>query len=370
MENLVTNGLFYIVLALMVISFRRHKDNALEPLSYDTTNQLKGVAILTVLIGHLTIMLGLLKIPITSYIGAQGVEIFLFISAFGLVKSYGEKGLEGFFKKRILVIFIPYLLFNLVRIPYIIFNAVDIDSFPVLNGGDMSFITVIKSLLAVDIAFDPSMWYIQYILIWYVIFYFIFKNKQVDIKHKVWKIGIIGGLLFFLFILIGEKAMSVIPLGESVSHHLSFPLGALFALYYEKIKGLSKKTCLIISSINLIIYLAVSSAIPYMIPYYIANISFLIFILFLFMFITKAGFRSMLLCKLGGIAYHIYLNELFIIFLVTIKYQQFNYKGVLIILATSILLGIIFKIPSDIIIRKLKKTDFPHIIKGSRDESI
>lgn len=60
------------------------------------TPELKGLAILLVLPGHMAHLFGLIIMPVTDYLGAQGVELFLFLSGFGLTASYFNKGLKGY----------------------------------------------------------------------------------------------------------------------------------------------------------------------------------------------------------------------------------------------------------------------------------
>lgn len=345
MDWLIANGTFYIVLMIFVLSFRKTEECSLEPMGFETSREVKGIAIMAVLIGHMAIIFKLLKLPVTEYLGAQGVELFLFLSAFGLTASYSKKGLQGFFKKRLLVIFIPYLIFNVVRLPIEILGA----NIP------MGILDILKSLLAIKVEFDPSMWYVQYIIIWYIIFFVVYSIKALKINHKAYILLVIGLIFLGVTMYIFNNNIDIRhPLKECASHHLAFPLGALFFLVYDTIKVNNKWQHLIISVIGLIIYVIASVKIPVLLPYYITNIAFLVFIIFLFMFIAKMGYKSKLLCWLGDLAYYIYLNELFVMFLFVFVLKLNGALGVAAILLTTIILAILTKLPSDKLIKKIR----------------
>lgn len=345
MDWLIANGTFYIVLMIFVLSFRKAEEGSLEPMGFETSREIKGIAIMAVLIGHMAIIFKLLKLPVTEYLGAQGVDLFLFLSAFGLTVSFSKKGLKDFFKKRLLVIFIPYIIFNVVRLPIEI-KAMNIP---------MGILDILKSFLAINVNFDPSMWYVQYIIIWYIIFFAVYSIKPLKINHKAYILLAIGLIFLGITVYISNNNIDVRhPLRESISHHLAFPLGALFFLVYEDLKVKNKWQDLIVSVIALVIYIIASFKIPMLLPYYITNIAFLVFIVFLFMFIAKMGYKSKLLCWLGDLAYYIYLNEMFVMFVFVFSMKLSGAAGVGTILLTTIVLGILTKLPSDLIVKKLR----------------
>lgn len=344
MEQIITKGIFYIILGIFILSFRKNEEKVNEPLGIDTTKQLKGTAITAVLLGHMTIIFGVLQIPITMYLGAQAVEIFLFLSAFGLMCSVNKNGLKGFVKKRLLVIFVPYIVFTFVRI-----------IFMCLTGQPITISAVIMELLALKLTTDPSMWYIQYIIIWYIIFFVVFSIKSLKLNQKVGILSLIGlifcGISAYMWI---NKIVIMNPLAESMSHHLCFPLGAVFFLYYDKSKKLNNSTYLITSAISAVVFGISSSFIPSIVPYYIANISFIVGLVSLFMFITKKGYKSKLLSKLGDLAYYIYLNELMVMFITIVVLRLSAAIAVLTVFVVSILLAIVTRLISNLILKVLK----------------
>lgn len=74
------------------------------------TNLIKAIAIILVLVCHF----GNLYTRITTPFGGIGVALFLFCSGYGLTKSAEKKGLNGFWKKRFINIWIPYIITQIV----------------------------------------------------------------------------------------------------------------------------------------------------------------------------------------------------------------------------------------------------------------
>lgn len=346
-ETLLTffqdNIVFLGVILLFILSFRK-SEKCEEPLSRDTSSQLKGIAIAVVLLGHLAILVGAIKVPTTEYVAAHGVDIFLFLSAFGLMASFEKSGLKGFWKKRLLVLAVPYILFNLVRIP--VFS---------LEGYEFTPLNYVLSLLGINVLFDPTMWYVQYIFVWYIIFYCIASIKNIRKNTVVIGISIASLVIIIInIILLMTNTLPKNPLVESWSHHLGFASGAIFYVIYSKIKNMPSVAYIIASILSLVVYVITSIKIPNIIEYTVANIAFVFFVVFLFMAITKMGLKSKLLIKLGELSYYIYLNELVVIMLVAINFGLNNNIGAVIILILTVILAYIIKIPSDFIVKRLK----------------
>lgn len=345
MEKIITKGIFFIALAIFALSFRKSIDNNKEPLGIDTTKELKGLAIAAVLIGHMAIVFQLIEIPVTMYLGAQAVEIFLFLSAFGLMCSFNKNGLHKFIRKRVLVIFIPYMVFIIIRT--IVLSLV---------GQTIGVANFIAELFALKVTTDPSMWYIQYIIIWYIIFFIVFSIKSLSQNQKAFTLLFIGTIFYGISVYIWSNQIVIKnPLSESISHHLAFPLGAVFYLYYDKFKNLSNQKYLIVSVLSGVVYAISSALIPNIFPYYIANISFIVLLVSLLMLLTKNGYKSKLLLKLGDMSYYIYLNEMGVMVLV-ISTLKPSPMAVLAIILISILVAIPIKFISNLILKVIKRT--------------
>lgn len=139
---------------------------------------LKGISILAILIGHIGNSSG--KTWFTP-LGGIGVAIFLFCSGYGLTKSYQKSGLQDFWKKKLLNIWLPFAIVEIVSGVILRRNILDIFL-------DLIFM---KRL-------NPLGWYMQYLVVCYLLFWlgmkFIKNNK---VRLSIWlSIAIIS---FFIF---------------------------------------------------------------------------------------------------------------------------------------------------------------------------
>ena len=144
---------------------------------------LKGIAILTVILSHTCGVCRLFDgIPllgndlICSAICKAGMPLFLFISGYGLHASYIENGLKDYWKKKLISVLLPYFIIQAIAM--IIHTA--------RYGNDRSILYNISVLTGInaDNSYDPTMWYISYILFWYLIFfisYIIGKGELISV---------------------------------------------------------------------------------------------------------------------------------------------------------------------------------------------
>lgn len=134
--------------------------------SKHTTNNLKAVAIILVILGHLGFI---------NKSGAWGVGIFLLLSGYGLTQSYIKSGIIGFFKKRLLAVILPY---SIVMIIWIFVDYILGNKYRILTIGTSILGLNFKSVI------DVTMWYISFLILWYIAFFCIFKL----IKNNYFKI--------------------------------------------------------------------------------------------------------------------------------------------------------------------------------------
>jgi len=184
-------------------------------LSKDVTNQLKGVAIIFVVLIHVGLS--------PKYI--SGVSIFIILSGFGLTQSYFSSGLKEFFEKRLTSIYYPYLIVTLIWIllDYILLRKVYGVESLLLNIAGLNVYPYI----------DSSMWFITYIIIWYVIFYLTF----IFFKHPHLRLFLIltsGTFCFFTSNIIS-------PSSGSSSYIFCFPIGVTIGYYYKWFQTKSTK---------------------------------------------------------------------------------------------------------------------------------
>lgn len=130
-------------------------DNDLILISNRKTTLIKGIAIFCVVICHL----GNFFTRFTTPLGGIGVALFLIVSGYGLSESYKKSGIKGFWLKRFIGVMIPYFF---VEIFYYLFNR------------DVSLIEIIKDLTFLEPKFRLG-WYLNYLLVWYIIFWMFYK---------------------------------------------------------------------------------------------------------------------------------------------------------------------------------------------------
>ncbi len=143
-------------------------------LSKQTTNCLKFIFAIAVVICHLFSYqpfgkgMGIGMI-ITAF-GYLSVSCFLFFSGYGLTISYMNKGNEyfnGYLKKRILPIYVIQVILIII---YTLFNL--------LVEGKVDYKQVVMSFFFGNTIIQYG-WYIQMIIVFYLIYYLVFKKQTV-----------------------------------------------------------------------------------------------------------------------------------------------------------------------------------------------
>ena len=116
------------------------------------TTTLRGLAILIIMIGHVGV--SGFNCRYFNPFGGIGVAMFLFLSGFGLAESFKKNGLDGFWKKKVLRIAIPYLIW--IPIYHILIRVSPL--------GSINHLEII-----------PRYWFIEYLFILYILFYITFR---------------------------------------------------------------------------------------------------------------------------------------------------------------------------------------------------
>lgn len=224
-------GATYIFILIFVItillSLRKKKEEGFFPLS--TTNELKGLAILTVVFGHIGYFLitgNLFLFPLSTISGV-GVDLFLFLSGYGLVVSAMRKSrtIGAFYRDRLLKLLVP--LWIVLGIFYLL------DSF-VLNKTYSA-----TSILSSFLGFFPTaslysdinspLWYLTLTLFYYLIFPLVFIKKQ------PWLSAGIIYLTSYLLLALNFSSISGVRYFYE-THYWAFPIGVFLGglLYNTK----------------------------------------------------------------------------------------------------------------------------------------
>ncbi len=135
-------------------------------ISKEDTKLLKGIAITMVIVEHLG---QVFHINVLNPLGPIGVCLFLFISGYGLSCSYEKNGRARYFSKRVMKVYIPYLVSIGLFAGWSFFIG------NVLTVGD-----IFNYAILVDLP-QGSFWYLRLLFYWYIVFFFltfIFENKK------------------------------------------------------------------------------------------------------------------------------------------------------------------------------------------------
>lgn len=219
-NNVNTVNLLVILIYLItfIVTLRKSSTSFIDKVQ---TDQLKGFAILLILIAHVWIHVSKVK---SNLIFDEVVALFFILSGFGLTLSshYKSRGLKKFFQRRITRIMVPYWVATLLllSLDYLILNKT------------YSFIDLSLTFLGLNINnttrhIDYARWYITLLLIWYLLFYY--ANNMADKKKKI----------IFLF----SCATGIFFIDYYITHyHLyqiyAFPVGCIIGLNITRIKEL------------------------------------------------------------------------------------------------------------------------------------
>jgi peptidoglycan/LPS O-acetylase OafA/YrhL len=190
--------------------------------------ELKGVAILMIVLSHI----GYYLVNDTHFLwplsimAGVGVNLFLFLSGYGLTVSQLKKNLSlsEFYQHRLLKIFIPYWLLLLVMVPLDIFLLKINYAGPFMVRAAVGIIT--HADLYAD--FNSPLWYFTFIIGYYLLFPLVFSQK------RPWLSAVILTALGFGLVAWSPDFLENVLYLYRV-HVLAFPLGVLAAWAVTKL---------------------------------------------------------------------------------------------------------------------------------------
>jgi len=206
-------GIFIVAL---VLSIRRRSDS--EVFSVSLTHELKGLAILAIVFSHIGYFLvddHRFLFPLSIMAGV-GVNLFLFLSGFGLVVSSLRKkySILRFYQKRLLKLMIPFWITLTV---FFVANFLFFKTGYSWNYIAQSFLGYFpRADLSLDI--NSPLWYFTFILFYYLIFPFAFWRK-----HPCVSAVAVYAISYYIVQLDPVFLKEVMRLYEV--HILAFPLG-------------------------------------------------------------------------------------------------------------------------------------------------
>ncbi len=262
---------------------------SLFSLDRESVARLKGIAILLVLTGHLMLV---------PWGGAGGVNLFLFLSGYGVALSVQKNGLAGYWQKKIRKVWIPYVGAAMIQI---------------LVRHVKNYKAILCTLIGLDLRLncDKTMWFISVIFLEYLAFYLAVlvtrRIKNRDVQNAI----TIAWLLIAAFVI--RRLYYTVPIwnwASGIARYVwAFPLGVFFGEYGQLPIG--KKANSILWSTSLFVLLV------YLIPNYGAKYDALMGMALALLPLTVSQLfrrdyserKSSVLSWLGKYSFSIYLFE-------------------------------------------------------------
>ncbi len=224
LSTLSFSGIFLILLILLIHPFK-----ITQWFPKSLTTELKGVAILMIVFSHITYFLvnnHQFLYPLGIMAGV-GVNLFLFLSGYGLTASQLAKNLTRwqFYKRRLAKLYVPFwlMIFTYLILDYFVLH---ISRTPLYIG---------QSILAIfthaDLYHDINapLWYLTFILGYYLIYPWVFSKK------RPWVSAIALYLAGYLLLKWNPSGLANVIYLYRV-HILAFPLGVLLAGFLTRLK--------------------------------------------------------------------------------------------------------------------------------------
>jgi len=226
---ILQTGIFSLVLgAVLLLTMRRRQITEWLPVSL--TAELKGLAILMIVLAHIGYFLVIdhrFLWPLSIAAGV-GVNLFLFLSGFGLTASQLQKNLTPgqFYQRRLAKLFAPFWLM------LIVFLALDFFILKINYSWAFLGKAVVGIFTHADLYqdFNSPLWYFTFILGYYLLFPLVFSKK------RPWLAAIILWLVGYLLIRWSPAPLGFVLYLYSV-HILAFPLGIGAAWAVTKLKS-------------------------------------------------------------------------------------------------------------------------------------
>ena len=268
-------------------------------LSNKSTKSLKGLLALLIIFHHISqkITTGE-NFSNFEYMGRYIVALFFFLSGYGLYFQYSNNAtyMENFLKKRLVRIFIPFFVFIVI---YVIYRA---------TLGEVINVNFFLSFWKDHSNIIYNGWFINSIIVLYVIFYVSFVGK--DSKVAEYK------LVFLTLVYIFWKAYQDHGDWEYVSI-MAFLLGVFWMKNRISIdKFIEKNYFIFLVSFSILMYvfrhyedIMKNIGITNKYVYYgiVGNLCTMVFVVYFLLLTNKLNFSNKYLDFLGNISFEIYM---------------------------------------------------------------
>jgi len=218
-----------IGIGVLLMSIRKKKEHTFFPMSL--TNELKGFAILAIVLAHIGYFLSTdtrFLFPLSIFAGV-GVDLFLFLSGYGLTISLIKKSLTPvqFYARRMTKLFIPlwFALISFLLLDWLVLGH----SYPLKEIFE-SFVGFFPQAdLFTNI--DSPLWFITLIVFFYALLPFVFLKE-----HPIWSAVFLLMIGSFVVNANLEAIWRVVHLYRL--HILAFPVGIAFAGVVQKMDSI------------------------------------------------------------------------------------------------------------------------------------
>ncbi|MCM2283295.1 MAG: acyltransferase [Desulfobacula sp.] len=301
--NKINLFLFMLFVFVSILTFNR--ENHTTFLDLHQTDQIKGIAIILIVIGHLWVHVTTQKAAIV--LSGEGVSLFLILSGFGLTRSNiaNSYSVKSFFFKRISKLFAAYWIATVV---ILILDFFLLDRTYSLKDICLTFMGINISETTKHI--DYVRWFITFIILWYLIF---ILSAKVRYGRYFLPIIFVSSCFIFVF-------------DYYVSHFgwyqiFSFFTGCFLGFYYNPIKTIVIKNINIIGFagllgiitallMNLYISDLLKEYLPYIFTLFLEEAKSIVFslsIISVVFFVGTCGVISHFLNLVGKISYEFFL---------------------------------------------------------------
>lgn len=220
----VANLLILIILCCSAAFSSKRSAHPSDFLDRTQTEQLKGIAILLVVLGHLWVHVSDKRASIVF--SGDAVALFLLLSGYGLTISSQNNSFtfRYFLLQRIKRVMVPYWIATIliIMLDYLIIGRTYVFTDVLMTSVGINMNTATRHI-------DYVRWYVTFIIMWYLIFYLIMTN--INRQKAVILLLATSAILF---------PVSYYYLGLGY-HFFAFPIGCLIGVYYDQLGTLFMK---------------------------------------------------------------------------------------------------------------------------------
>lgn len=261
----------YMVFLLVVLVWgcKRAKKGTFHEdfLSYPIIKGVQGFAALAVVLHHVTQDVtqygqhykGIINVFVDA--GVLFTGLFFFCSGYGLIVSMKEKEnyLDGFLKKRLPAVVIPFYICNFL---FILVNL--------LVGSQTKPLELLGCLTGV-ILWNDQMWFIVELTILYIMFYFSFRKRESD-AAGLKKMAVCMVIMNVVSFLLGHDGMPDTKglwfFGEWwYNTTWLFFVGMVVAMYYDKITAFARKNYKWLLPVGIVAFIGLHAATTWMLSH-------------------------------------------------------------------------------------------------------